>query len=250
MLCKSEFCEDAQGLKALLITLQGEPYLEQARSPQCQPSHQPGSRLTHQKNREYVSSVLESWSGWWEILVKVRTRWRQQTDWRKRHCSLSILSWDQFSASIVPVVLLEKPFSHPLDCGRSQGKQVFLVLAFLDTPHIAYSRIYDSLTKQIVASIKANPWNSGHEFPHFNHAHWLSFLLCSCPLLQLVQRSIAWPCSLRALQDVSVMWRQLVTGGFQRNSSERILTHFRVELCACDRENSLDISPQASQVRR
>lgn len=143
-----------------------------------------------------------------------------------------------------------KAFFTSLDCGRSQGKQVFLVLAFLNTPHIAYSRIYDSLTKQIVASIKANPWNSGHEFPHFNHTHWLSFLLCSCPLLQLVQRSIAWPCSLRGLQDVSVMWRQLVTGGFQRNSSERILTHFRVELCACDRENSLDISPQASQVRR
>lgn len=86
--------------------------------------------------------------------------------------------------------------------------------------------------------------NSG--FPHSKHFSCLPFLLCSCPLLQLVQRTIAWPCSLRVPQAVSVIWRKLVTGGFWRNSSEGILTNFRVEFCGWDSQNSLDISPQAS----
>lgn len=174
-----------------------EPYLEKAKSPHCQLSRQPGSRLTQQKTRESFSSVLESWSGWWESPESKRASWREWTDWRKRHCSFSIFSWDQFPASTAPAALLEKPFSLSLDCGKSPGKQVFLVLALLSIPHIAYTRIYDSLTKQIAGPIKANPWNSGRVDFHSSTTsvgfNFFSVLVLFCNMSEgTLQGPAAW----------------------------------------------------------
>jgi len=72
------------------------------------------------------------------------------------------------------------------DCGTSLRKKVFLVLALLNIPHSAYTRIYNSLTKQIADLIKLSSWNSRHMNFHslttsvsFN---FLSFLVAFCDM--------------------------------------------------------------------
>lgn len=154
----------------------------------CLFSHQPGSRLTQQKNTASLCLVLESWSGWGESPVSARVSWREQTDWRKGHCSFSILSCNQFSGSTAPAIL-EKPFSLfslSRDYGKSLGKQVFLVLALLNIPHNAYTRIYNSLTKQITELIKVSPWNSRrmnfHSVTTSVSFNFLSFLVPFCSM--------------------------------------------------------------------
>lgn len=91
--------------------------------------------------------------------VRTRAGCGEQKGWRKGHCSFSIFSWGQFSGFATPAVLLEKPFSLSCDCGKSQGRRIFLVLALLSIPHSAYTRIYNSLTKQVTELIKVNPRN-------------------------------------------------------------------------------------------
>lgn len=140
------------------------------------PAQPPAWQQTNpaEKQRIFFFSVLESWSGWWESPVDVRASWREQTDWRKRDCSFSIFWWDQFIASTAPAALLESPFSLSLDCGKSPGKQIFPVSALPNTPLIAHTRIYDSLTKQITRPIKANPWNLGSlNFHSSTTSSWL-----------------------------------------------------------------------------
>lgn len=150
----------------------------------CQFSHQSGSRLTQQKNTPSFSSVLESWSGWWESPASTRARWREQTDWRKGHRSFGTFSWDQFSGYAAPAVLLAKSFPLSRDCGKSLRKQVFLVLASLNIPPSAYTRIYNSLTKQIAEMIKVSPWNSRrmnfHSLTTSVSFNFLSFLVPFC----------------------------------------------------------------------
>lgn len=89
--------------------------------------------------------------------IQELTGWSRQTG--ARDITLSV-SFHEFSGSADPVVLLEKPFSLSCYCRKSLGKQVFLVLALLNIPHTAYTRIYNSFTKQIAGPVKSSLWNS------------------------------------------------------------------------------------------
>lgn len=127
--------------------------------PVYQLSHSLGSRLIQQKNMASFPSVLESWPGQWESPVSTRASWREQTD-SERDITPSV-SFHEASAMVPQLQLFywKSPFLSSVT-GKSLGKQVFLVLALLNIPHSAYSRVYNNLTKQIAGLIKVSPWNS------------------------------------------------------------------------------------------